>query len=197
MDDGGAEPVVDRAELGPGPTDGCTAEPGRPLVGGIPELEGSRSSPTQRAAPSLMSFSRIGVTCSMPRPVTATISDTAQRPSMRDKTKPSIADRGSVRTSSPGTSSGTLSCSGFTGSTEYRVLLRNGAFPTGDHPARQTIRVSSRAFCVCSRFSASSHTRERGPSITSADTSSPRCAGRQWRKMPSFAARDIRAASTV
>jgi hypothetical protein len=39
------------------------------------------------------------------------------------------------------------------------------------------------AFCTCSRFSASSHTRLRGPSSTPSLTSSPRCAGRQCRKM--------------
>ncbi len=51
---------------------------------------------------------------------------------MRDNTKPSIADRGSVRTSNPGTSSGTLGGNGFTESKEYRVLTRNGAFLAGE-----------------------------------------------------------------
>src|SRR5512139_4081653 len=39
-------------------------------------------------------------------------------------------------------------------------------------------RYSISAFCTCRRFSASSHTTDCGPSITSAVTSSPRCAGR-------------------
>ena len=39
------------------------------------------------------------------------------------------------------------------------------------------------------------HTALRGPSMTSADTSSPRCAGRQWRNHAS-SARAINAAST-
>ncbi len=43
--------------------------------------------------------------------------------------------------------------------------------------------VAITAFCTCSRFSASSHTRLRGPSSTPSLTSSPRCAGRQCRKM--------------
>src|SRR2546422_3283612 len=38
------------------------------------------------------------------------------------------------------------------------------------HPSR----VASSAFWTCSRFSASSHTRDWGPSMTSAVTSSPR-----------------------
>ena len=46
------------------------------------------------------------------------------------------------------------------------------------------------------RFPASSHTRERGPSITASVTSSPRWAGRQWRKMASGEARSISAVST-
>jgi hypothetical protein len=41
------------------------------------------------------------------------------------------------------------------------------------------------AFWACRRFSASWKTRERGPSMTAAVTSSPRCAGRQCRKMAS------------
>ena len=38
------------------------------------------------------------------------------------------------------------------------------------------------AFCAWSRFSASSQITDCGPSITASVTSSPRCAGRQWRK---------------
>ena len=64
---------------------------------------------------------------------------------------------------------------------------------SGDHP----IKVASSAFCTCSRFSASSHTRDCRPSITSADTSSPRWAGRQCRKMAFGAASFISSASTV
>ena len=45
------------------------------------------------------------------------------------------------------------------------------------------------AFWMCRRFSASSHTRLCGPSITSAETSSPRCAGRQCRKIAFLSAR--------
>src|ERR1700741_2410484 len=55
---------------------------------------------------------------------------------------------------------------------------------------------SRRAFCVCSRFSASSHTTLCGPSITAAATSSPRCAGRQCMKSASFFAAFIISAST-
>ena len=39
------------------------------------------------------------------------------------------------------------------------------------------------AFCACRRFSASSQTSEVGPSMISASTSSPRCAGRQCRNL--------------
>src|SRR5262245_19262665 len=39
------------------------------------------------------------------------------------------------------------------------------------------------AFCTCSRFSASSNTTDCGPSITSADCSYPRTAGRQLIKI--------------
>src|SRR4029079_2149744 len=47
---------------------------------------------------------------------------------------------------------------------------------------RPQTKYSSSAFCACRRFSASSHTTLWGPSITSASTSSPRCAGRQGMK---------------
>src|SRR4030065_730827 len=46
-------------------------------------------------------------------------------------------------------------------------------------------RYSISAFCTCRRLSASSHTTDCGPSITSAVTSSPRCAGRQCMKTAS------------
>ena len=45
--------------------------------------------------------------------------------------------------------------------------------------AYSTSRNSSSAFCACSLFSASSQTALWLPSMTSALTSSPRCAGRQ------------------
>ena len=51
-------------------------------------------------------------------------------------------------------------------------------------------------FCTCRRFSASSKTTEREPSITSSLTSSPRWAGRQCMKSASGAARAISAAFT-
>jgi hypothetical protein len=41
-------------------------------------------------------------------------------------------------------------------------------------PMRPSTRYSINAFCTCRRFSASSQTTERGPSITAASTSSPR-----------------------
>src|SRR5204862_7642809 len=43
-------------------------------------------------------------------------------------------------------------------------------------------------FWAWMRFSASSHTADCGPSITASVTSSPRCAGRQWRKVAPGAA---------
>src|SRR6266566_2182744 len=61
----------------------------------------------------------------------------------------------------------------------------------------RAMSVASRAFCTCSRFSASSHTRDCGPSITSAVTSSPRWAGRQCRKMAFASASFIKSGSTV
>src|SRR5512141_1413553 len=57
-------------------------------------------------------------------------------------------------------------------------------------------RYSISAFCTCSRFSASSHTTDCGPSITSAVTSSPRCAGRQCMKTASDFATCIISTST-
>ena len=62
----------------------------------------------------------------------------------------------------------------------------------GHQPAEQ--RYSSSAFCACNRFSASSHTTEAGPSITSASTSSPRWAGRQCKNSAPGSASPIRAA---
>src|SRR5262249_40945345 len=57
-------------------------------------------------------------------------------------------------------------------------------------------RNSSSAFCVCSRFSASSQTTLCGPSITSAATSSPRWAGRQCMNSAFLPAAFIIGAST-
>ena len=54
----------------------------------------------------------------------------------------------------------------------------------------------STAFCACRRFSASAQISDCGPSITASTTSSPRCAGRQWRKRASGFARAISASST-
>ena len=54
----------------------------------------------------------------------------------------------------------------------------------------------STLFCAWSRFSASSHTAERAPSITASVTSSPRCAGRQCRNSASLAAPAISAGLT-
>jgi len=52
------------------------------------------------------------------------------------------------------------------------------------------------AFCACRRFSASSNTLDWGPSMTAAVTSSPRCAGKQCRKIASGAACAINASFT-
>src|SRR5688572_12347569 len=66
------------------------------------------------------------------------------------------------------------------------------------HPRRSPpISAAMIAFWICSRFSASSQTRLCVPSMTSAATSSPRCAGRQCRKMAPRAACFISAAFTV
>ena len=48
-------------------------------------------------------------------------------------------------------------------------------------PTGPTSSTPSRARTLCMRFAACCHTTDRGPSITSAATSSPRCAGRQCR----------------
>src|SRR6185503_1233650 len=65
-------------------------------------------------------------------------------------------------------------------------------------PRRPAPRHQARiAFCTCSRFSASSHTADCRPSITSSVTSSPRCAGRQCRKMAFASASFIKSGSTV
>ena len=57
-----------------------------------------------------------------------------------------------------------------------RAVLVTGL--TGVIEDRSSSQASS-AFWACSRFSASSQTTLRGPSITAAVISSPRCAGRQ------------------
>ena len=53
------------------------------------------------------------------------------------------------------------------------------------------------AFWACRRFSASSQTSDCGPSMTSASTSSPRCAGRQWRNFAPPSASSIRSSVTA
>src|SRR5690606_7785872 len=55
-------------------------------------------------------------------------------------------------------------------------------------PSRFASSHTSRAFCACSRFSASSQTALCGPSMTSSVISSPRCAGRQCSTTTSGAA---------
>src|SRR5690606_16233992 len=64
------------------------------------------------------------------------------------------------------------------------------------HSAQPPMRRIMIAFCTWRRFSASSKTRDRGPSITSSATSSPRCAGRQCRKIARSAASPMSASST-
>ena len=64
------------------------------------------------------------------------------------------------------------------------------------HGASAPKHQASTPFCACSRFSASSNTTDAGPSITSSVTSSPRWAGRQCRKIASFAAWRISLALT-
>ncbi len=62
------------------------------------------------------------------------------------------------------------------------------AHPARGEPARGYGWRSSHtrsAFWACRRFSASSHTTLWGPSMTSASTSYPRSAGRQWMKIAS------------
>ena len=61
---------------------------------------------------------------------------------------------------------------------------------------RPSSKYSMSAFCACMRFSASSHTTDCGPSMTSASTSSPRCAGRQCMKRASGLAARIISLST-
>ena len=63
------------------------------------------------------------------------------------------------------------------------VGTSTGAAPDADRSrTRHQVRMP---FCACSRFSASSHTTDCGPSMTPAVTSSPRLAGRQCMKMAS------------
>ena len=64
-------------------------------------------------------------------------------------------------------------------------------------PVRTHSRHQARMpFCACRRFSASSNTTERGPSMTPSVTSSPRWAGRQCMKIASGPAAAIRRSST-
>ena len=71
---------------------------------------------------------------------------------------------------------------------EPRRLAALGRSPWCAASAEPPRSWRNTASVVCSRFSAWSNTREAGPSITSAATSSPRCAGRQCRKIASSAA---------
>ena len=73
------------------------------------------------------------------------------------------------------------------------ALSPGAARPYGVAPPRHHARMP---FCACRRFSASSNTTDCGPSITSAVTSSPRCAGRQCMNSASLPAAAIRRAST-
>ena len=76
-----------------------------------------------------------------------------------------------------------------------RALSRIGA---GRVPQeRGPRRSNSTAFCTCSRFSACSNTTDCGPSMTSASTSSPRCAGRQCMNTAWGLAAAIRSGVTV
>src|SRR5258707_10255359 len=71
--------------------------------------------------------------------------------------------------------------------------------PVGQAVVHRTLpssRNSISAFWVCSRFSASSQTTLCLPSITCAETSSPRCAGRQCMNSASLRAAFIISAST-
>jgi hypothetical protein len=60
--------------------------------------------------------------------------------------------------------------------------IRSDAQASSPSRCRQEEEFQQRLLGVQSRFSASSQTTERGPSITEAATSSPRCAGRQCMK---------------
>ena len=82
------------------------------------------------------------------------------------------------------------------GAARFGYALKLGC-PEKFKPAPEGARHQARiAFCTCSRFSASVHTTDCGPSITSAVTSSPRWAGRQCMKMASGLAHAITARST-
>jgi NAD(P)-dependent dehydrogenase (short-subunit alcohol dehydrogenase family) len=61
---------------------------------------------------------------------------------------------------------------------QHRLGGRQGGQPQRQADAAEQ-QVFHQAFCTCMRFSASSQTTDCGPSMTSASTSSPRCAGRQ------------------
>src|SRR5262249_1325911 len=74
-----------------------------------------------------------------------------------------------------------------------RALLKE---VTKTAAARQAKHQVKMPFCAWSRFSASSHTTDCGPSITPADTSAPRLAGKQCMKMASGFALAISRSST-
>ena len=66
----------------------------------------------------------------------------------------------------------------------------------GRHASGAPMHQARMPFCACRRFSASSNTTERGPSMTSSVTSSPRWAGRQCMKTASWPAAAISLALT-
>src|SRR6185437_296521 len=74
-----------------------------------------------------------------------------------------------------------------------RLGSSRGGWKRGRAQARHQARMP---FCACSRFSASSHTTDWGPSMTPAVTSSPRLAGRQCMKMAPALALAISRSST-
>src|SRR3546814_12108977 len=79
------------------------------------------------------------------------------------------------------------------GDREQQRLVEPGL----DRRAHSLSSAQSRIdFWAWTRFSASSQTREAGPSITASTTSSPRCAGRQWRKSASPFALALNLSST-
>ena len=66
----------------------------------------------------------------------------------------------------------------------------------GAHAPTAPMHQASTPFWACRRFSASSNTTDRGPSMIAAVTSSSRCAGRQCMKIASGAACAISSALT-
>ena len=83
----------------------------------------------------------------------------------------------------------------FAGMTDAAQRGGNGVLPPVRQPIWPKLQRST-DFCAWRRFSASCQISDCGPSITSGVTSSPRCAGRQWRNFASGLASAISAAST-